>query len=78
MLQSLFRKTPVILFIITFMLLPVFSCGPSQYRHYKKMVRQRTTYYGYRSHYQKKLKRNALPINKNYIIRNTRTVPAWR
>jgi hypothetical protein len=54
------------------------SCGPTQYRYYKKMVRRRTTYYGYKSNYQKKLKRNTMPVNKNYVIRNKRTTPAWR
>lgn len=54
------------------------SCGPSQYRYYKKMVKRRTTQYGYKSNYQKKLKRNTLPVNRNYIIKNKRTQPAWR
>lgn len=55
------------------------SCGPSQYRYYKKMVKKRTTQYGYRSNYQKKLKRNTLPVNRNFIIKNKRTQqPVWR
>lgn len=78
-MSSIISKFSVHLLIILLVLfLPITSCGPTQYRHYKKMVRQRTAYYGYRSHYQKKLKRHTLPIHKNYIIRNVRTVPAWR
>ena len=54
------------------------SCGPSQYKNYKRYVKRKNTALGYRSNYQKKLKRNTMPINRNYIIRNKRTAPAWR
>ncbi|MBN2728369.1 MAG: hypothetical protein JXR53_04015 [Bacteroidales bacterium] len=54
------------------------SCGSSQYNTYKRYVKRKNTNMGYRSNYQKKLKRNTMPINRNYIIRNKRTAPAWR
>lgn len=78
MLKKFNNKIPVWIVLIVFSLGILVSCGPSQYRYYKKMVKRRTTYYGYKSNYQKKLKRNTMPINKNYIIRNKRTTPAWR
>lgn len=54
------------------------SCSSSQFRNYKRYVKRKNTALGYRSHYQKKLKRTTMPINKNYIIRNKRTSPSWR
>jgi hypothetical protein len=54
------------------------SCSSSQFRNYKRYVKRKNTALGYRSHYQKKLKRNTMPINRNYIIRNKRTAPSWR
>ncbi len=54
------------------------SCSQSQFRNYKRYVKRKNTAMGYRSHYQKKLKRNTMPINRNYIIRNKRTAPSWR
>jgi len=66
----------VVLFIFVSGML--ISCAPPQYRHYKKMVKRRTSYYGYKSSYQKKLKKNTLPVNRNYIIKNKRTTPSWR
>jgi hypothetical protein len=54
------------------------SC--SRVYRYKKMIKRRKSAISkrYTSPYQKKLKRNIIPINQNYIIknkRNTRGVP---
>jgi hypothetical protein len=65
-------------FILVFVSGMLVSCAPSQYKQYKKMVKRRTSQYGYKSNYQKKLKKNTLPVNRNYIIKNKRTQPAWR
>lgn len=54
------------------------SCGPAQYRTYKKYVKRKSSAMGYRSNYQKKLRRNTMPINRNYIIRNRHTQPTWK
>jgi hypothetical protein len=54
------------------------SCQPSQYKTYKRMVKRRGMASGYKSHYQKRLKRHTMPINKNYIIRNNRSNPSWQ
>lgn len=56
----------------------VSSCGPTQYKTYKKYVKRKNTAMGYHSNYQKKLKRNTQPVNRNYIIRNSRQSPSWR
>jgi hypothetical protein len=62
-----------------FILLTVFiaevafnSC--SKHYRYKKMIKRRHSAIKshYHSPYQKKLKKNVIPINKNYIIRNKR------
>jgi hypothetical protein len=74
--RGLIIKIFLIVLFFTFQIINI-SCGPSQYRHYKKSMKARY-YRGYKSNYQNKLKRNALPINKNYIIKNRRTSPAWR
>jgi len=77
-LKTLNNRFLIRAILIVFVTGLLISCGPSQYRYYKKMVKRRTTYYGYKSNYQKKLKRNTMPVNKNYVIRNKRTTPAWR
>jgi hypothetical protein len=48
------------------------SC--SRHYRYKKMIKRRRTAIAkrYTSPYQKKLKRNIIPINQNYIIKNKR------
>jgi hypothetical protein len=48
------------------------SC--SRHYRYKKMIKRRRSAISHRYHspYQKKLKKNIIPINKNYIIRNKR------
>lgn len=56
------------------------SCN--RHYRYKRMIKRRRTAMvkRYHSPYQKKLKKNIIPINKNYIIknkRNTRGVPGY-
>ena len=48
------------------------SC--SRHYRYKKMIKRRHSAIKSRYHspYQKKLKKNVIPINKNYIIKNKR------
>ncbi len=72
------KKNVILMLVFIFVAGLLISCGTSQYRNYKKVVKHRTSQYGYRSNYQKKLKRNTMPVNRNYIIKNKRTQPAWR
>lgn len=53
------------------------SCGSSQYRSYKRYVKRKYSAVGYQSYYQHKLKKYAMPINKNYMIRQRNTYPRW-
>jgi hypothetical protein len=78
MLRKINNKYALVIFLFFFLSGMIMSCAPAQYRNYKKMVKRRTTNYGYKSKHQKKLKRNTLPVNKNYIIKNKRTAPSWR
>ncbi len=55
------------------------SC--SRHYRYKKMIKRRrvAVMHRYRSPYHHKIRRNTIPINRNYIIknkRNTRGVPS--
>lgn len=72
-----FNKYLLLLVVFVGMLVAS-SCTSSQFRNYKRYVKRKNTALGYKSHYQKKLKRNTMPINRNYIIRNRRTSPSWR
>lgn len=68
----------MLLLIVFVGTMAVSSCNSSQFKNYKRYVKRKNSALGYKSHYQKKLKRNTMPINRNYIIRNKRTSPSWR
>jgi len=68
----------LILLIVFIGALALSSCSSSQFRNYKRYVKRKNTALGYKSHYQKKLKHNTMPINRNFIIRNRNTSPSWR
>jgi len=76
-MKRLFNKYSLLV-LVFIGALALSSCSSSQFRNYKRYVKRKNTALGYRSHYQKKLKRNTMPINRNYIIRNKRTAPSWR
>lgn len=74
-------KTYVIVLLSALLMGFLTSCGPSQYYSYRSYVKHRGSSYSgvaYRSSYQKKLKHNSIPINKNYIIRNKQRPQSWR
>lgn len=50
------------------------SCRYSTYKNYHKIQKQRriARTMRYQSSYQKKFKRSAVPIHRNYIIKNAR------
>ena len=69
-----------ILLLIVFLSQVLFESCSRHYR-YKRMIKRRRSAVSkrYITPYQKKIKRNTIPINKNYIIknkRNTRGVPS--
>jgi hypothetical protein len=70
-------------YVILLLLFVVQIASESCARHYryKKMIKRRRVAVSHRYHsvYHKKIKRNTIPINRNYIIknkRNTRGVPS--
>ena len=66
------RKWYVIILLVFVVEIAFESC--SVHSRYKKMIKRRRSAVSYKhqSPYQKKLRKNVLPINKNYIIRNKR------
>ncbi|HPF00428.1 MAG TPA: hypothetical protein PKY63_07165 [Bacteroidales bacterium] len=68
----------MLLLIVFVATMAMSSCSSSQFKNYKRYVKRKNSALGYKSHYQKRLKRNTMPINRNYIIRNKRTSPSWR
>lgn len=74
-----FKKWSAILLITIFATASFESC--SNHYRFKKVVRKRRTGMIKRSghHYSrfKKVKRNTIPINKNYIIKNKRVRRGW-
>lgn len=77
--MRLLKKWYVILLVLFVVQISMESCA-KHYR-YKRMIKRRRSAVSHRYHtpYQKKLKRNTIPINRNYIIknkRNTRGVPS--
>ena len=75
--MKLRRKRTSLYLAAIFIISMAVSCKPSQYRTYKRMVKRRGMATGYKSTYQKRLKRHTMPINKNYIIKNRRSSPTW-
>ena len=75
----LLKKWYVIVLILFVVQLSAESC--SRHYRYKRMIKRRrgAVSHRYRTPYQKKIRRNTIPINRNYIIknkRNTRGVPS--
>ena len=70
-----FLKKWFILLLIVLFIIPTESC--SVHHRYKKMLkrRQKVSMKRYRSPYQRKIKRRAIPINKNYIIKIRKSAP---
>ncbi|MEI6765237.1 MAG: hypothetical protein WCM76_06310 [Bacteroidota bacterium] len=72
------KKWYVVVLIVFVTTLALESC--SRHYRYKKMIKRRRSAVAKRYHspWQKKIKRNTIPINQNFIIknkRNTRGVP---
>ncbi len=67
-----FKKWFIILLAVVITGVAFDSC--SRHYRYKKMIKRRRASIAIRYHspYQKKLKKNVIPINKNYIIHNKR------
>lgn len=67
-----FKKWCLILLAVFVAEVAFDSC--SRHYRYKKMIKRRRSSITirYQSPYQKKLNKNIIPINKNYIIRNKR------
>jgi hypothetical protein len=75
----LLGKWYVIILLLFVVQLSAESC--SRHYRYKRMIKRRrfAVMHRYKSPYFKKIKRNTIPINRNYIIknkRNTRGVPS--
>ncbi|MCK9611488.1 MAG: hypothetical protein PHR81_09675 [Bacteroidales bacterium] len=64
------KKWYVILLAVFIVEIAFESC--TRHYRYKRMIKRRRTAISKRYHspYQKKLKKNIIPINKNYIIKN--------
>ena len=77
-MKYLLKKWYIIVLLAIVTEISLDSC--SRHSRYKRMIKRRRTAISnrYSSPYQRKVKRNTIPINTNYIIknkRNTRGVP---
>ncbi len=68
------KKWYIILLAVIITEIAFDSCN--RHYRYKRMIKRRRSAIAKRYHspYQKKLKKNIIPINKNYIIKNKRNV----